>query len=89
MNFVPDGTILCGFYYCKECEMKFLDTKIIPKMICPYCGQDVDMEIGPDETLPDNLESAELVEVIEGEDEVIKMDTLLNCAFSNEDDSWI
>lgn len=89
MNFVPDGTILCGFYSCKECDMRFLNTRIVPKMQCPYCGEDFDMEIGPDDVVPDNLESAELVEVIEGEDEVIKMDTLLNCAFSSDDDSWL
>lgn len=89
MNFVPDGTMLCGFYECKECDMRFLDLKIIPKMLCPYCGKAVDMEIGPDETLPENIESAVLLEVVEGEENVMQMDTLLNCAFRSDDDSWI
>ena len=89
MNFVPDGTFMCGFYECKECDMRFLDTKIVPKMMCPYCGKEVDMEIGPDDELPQNMESAVLLDVIEGEEDVQRMDTLLNCAFSSDDDSWI
>lgn len=89
MNFVPDGTIMCGFYQCSECDMRFLDVKIAPRMVCPYCGEDFDMEIGPDDQVPDNLESAELVDVIEGEEDVIRMDTLLNCAFGDDTDSWL
>ena len=38
--------------------MRFLDVKVVPSMVCPYCGDDFDMEIGPDETVPDNLEAA-------------------------------
>lgn len=90
MNFVPDGTIMCGFYECKACDMRFLDTKIVPRMICPYCGDDnIDMEIGPDEEMPQVLEDAQLLEVIEGEENVIRMDTLLNTAFNDDTDAWL
>ncbi|MCQ2531419.1 MAG: hypothetical protein MJ093_01775 [Saccharofermentans sp.] len=89
MNFVPDGTIMCGFYECKECDMRYLDTKIVPRMMCPYCGKEVDMEIGPDDEMPTNMETAVLLDVIEGEEDVARMDVLLNTAFDNSDDSWI
>ena len=47
MYFVPDGTKLCGFYECedKECRMRFLDVRIAPTLVCPYCGEEVDMEV--------------------------------------------
>ena len=89
MNFVPDGTIMCGFYSCKSCDMRFLDTRIAPRMICPYCGEEPDMEIGPDDEMPTNTETAELLEVIEGEENVARMDILLNTAFSDDTDAWL
>lgn len=32
------------------------------------------MEIGPDETMPDTTETATLLQVVEGEEEAIRMD---------------
>ena len=89
MNFVPDHTMICGLYTCTDCGMRFLDVKVVPSMVCPYCGDAFDMEIGPDETVPDNLEAAKLDEVIEGEEEISKVDQLLNVAFECDDESWI
>lgn len=89
MNFVPDGTQFCGFYECKACDMRFLDLRIAPKMMCPYCGEEPDMEIGPDDEMPTNTETAELIEVIEGEENVERMDILLNTAFTDDTDAWL
>ena len=52
MYYVPDGTEVCGFYECEECGNRFLSLKIGPKLVCPYCGEEPDMEIGPDEEMP-------------------------------------
>lgn len=43
---------------------------------CPYCEQDADMEIGPDESMEELTDTAELQEIVEGEN-VEKMDRLL------------
>ena len=91
MYFVPDGTKLCGFYECEndECCMRFLSTKIVPRMMCPYCGEEVDMEIGPDEEMPQNTETAKLLQVVEGKEEVEMMDRLLSVAFDSDDENWL
>lgn len=89
MYYVPDGTQFCGFYECKDCGERFLDVKIVPKMICPYCGEEPDMEIGPDEEMPQVVEAAELLQVVEGEEEVEKMDTLLSLAITGGDYEWL
>ena len=47
MFYVPDDTKVCGFYQCKECGERFLDVKIAPFMVCPYCEEEEDMELGP------------------------------------------
>ena len=41
MYFVPDGTKLCGFYECVDCNMRFLDVRIAPTIVCPYCGEEM------------------------------------------------
>lgn len=89
MYYVPDGTQFCGFYECKDCGERFLDVKIVPKMICPYCGEEPDMEIGPDEEMPQVVEAAELLQVVEGEEEVEKMDMLLSLAITGGDYEWL
>lgn len=88
MYYVPDGTTQCGFYECKECGNRFLDLRIGPSIVCPYCGEEADMEIGPDEDMPASVETAKLLEVVCGED-VEKMDTLLSLAITGGDYSWI
>lgn len=89
MYYVPDGTSQCGFYECEECGNRFLDIKIGPAIICPYCGVEADMEIGPDEEMPQNTETAKLISMISGVDEVEKMDTLLSLAITGGDYTWI
>lgn len=88
MYFVPDGTKRCGFYECEDCGSRFLSLQIGPRIICPYCGEAPDMEVGPDEEMPEIHEAAVLKEVIEGEN-VEKMDTLLSLALTGGDYSWI
>ena len=66
MYYVPDGTEMCGFYECEECANRFYSLKIGPKLVCPYCGEEPDMEIGPDEEMPVAKETAKLLEVVEG-----------------------
>lgn len=75
MFYVPDGTERCGYYECEDCGSRFLDRRIAPTLVCPYCGKEVDMEIGPDEEMPVVKESAKLIEMLTGED-VEKYDTL-------------
>lgn len=90
MYFVPDGTKLCGFYECvnPECNMRFLDVRIAPTIICPYCGEEVDMEVGPDEEMPVAVETAKLLDVIR-DDDVERMDSLLSLAITGGDFDWI
>lgn len=90
MYFVPDGTQLCGYYECKNegCNMRFLSLQIAPRIVCPYCGEEVDMEIGPDDEMPQAVEDAVLVKVVEG-DEVELMDGLLSLALTGGDFDWI
>ncbi len=88
MYFVPDGTEVCGFYECEECGMRYLALRIAPTMVCPYCGEEVDMELGPDDVMPENAEMAKLLQVVEGED-VEKMDALLSLALTGGDCDWI
>lgn len=88
MYYVPDGTERCGYYECEDCHTRFLDLQIVPTMVCPYCGEEIDMEIGPDDEITEPKESAKLIQMVEGED-VEKMDTLLSLAITGGDYSWI
>lgn len=89
MYFVPDGTTVCGFYECEDCGQRFLDLRVFPMIVCPYCGEESDMEIGPDEELKEEHAAAKLLSVIEGEEEVEKMDGLLSLAFTGGNYEWI
>lgn len=88
MYYVPDGTEICGFYECSECGQRFLSLQMGPTMVCPYCGEAVDMEIGPDEEMPVVKETAKLLEIVEGEN-VEKMDVLLSLAVTGGNYEWI
>lgn len=88
MFYVPDGTEKCGFYECTECGNRFLDITIAPAIVCPYCGEEQDMEIGPNDETPAVSESARLIQVLEGED-VEKYDALLSLAITGGDEEWI
>jgi hypothetical protein len=89
MYYVPDGTEQCGYYECTECRSRFLDLRIAPSLVCPYCGKEPDMEIGPNDEIPTVNESAKLISMIRGLEEVEKMDTLLSLAVTGGDYSWI
>lgn len=88
MYFVPDGTEQCGYYECEDCGTRFLDSKIGPSMVCPYCGEQPDMEIGPDEEMPQIVEHAKLIKMLQGE-EVEQFDSLLSLAITGGDYNWI
>ncbi|MEE1251100.1 MAG: hypothetical protein UHU19_17990 [Lachnospiraceae bacterium] len=89
MYYVPDGTELCGYYECEECGNRFLSLQVGPRLICPYCGESPEMEIGPDEEMPTVVETAKLIQVVRGVNEVEKIDTLLSLAITGGDYSWI
>ena len=89
MFYVPDGTTRAGYYECRECGDRFLSLQIAPTIVCPSCGTEPDMELGPDDEMPTDYETAKLISVIEGEDEVAKMDTLLSLAVTGGDYEWI
>ena len=59
------------------------------KIECPDCAADWDMEIGPDEEMQPAEATAERIRIIEGEEEVEKMDMLLSLAITGGDYSWI
>ena len=51
-------------------------------------AEELDMEIGPDDEMPEVKESAKLLQMIQGED-VEKYDALLSLAITGGDYSWI
>lgn len=87
--FGVEGMNRCGFYECESCSIRFLDARIVPRMICPYCGEHPDMEIGPDEEMPVAQEDAKLLQVVEGEEEVERFDQLLSLALTGGGYEWI
>ena len=68
MYFVPDGTKECGYYECKKCGYRFLSLQTMKKIACPDCESEIDYEIGPDESMENVIDTAELLEKIEGEE---------------------
>ena len=54
-----------------------------------YCGEEPNMEIGPDEEMPEVVEKSKTLQVIEGTEEVEKMDGLLSLAMTGGDYEWI
>ncbi len=89
MFYVPDGTELCGFYECSDCSNRFLSLTVGPAIVCPYCGEEPDMELGPDDEVPTVVEHAKLIQVVRGREEVEKMDALLSLAITGGDFDWI
>lgn len=89
MYYVPDNTTRCGLYDCPECGNRFLDVKIAPKIPCIYCSEEPDMELGPDDEMPNAGGEAILLDVIESAEEVEKTDALLSLAMTGGDYSWI
>ena len=71
MYYVPDGTKTCGYYECKKCGNRFLSLQTMEKIPCPDCEAEVDYEIGPGESLEDVLDTAVLLQKIEGEEEIL------------------
>lgn len=88
MYYVPDDTKKCGYYECTACGEKFLSLQTMESIDCPYCAEDVDLEIGPDEDMSELKDTAKLISVLEGED-VEKMDMLLSLAITGGNFDWI
>lgn len=89
MYYVPDGTTKCGYYECEDCGERFLSLHTEPSIICPGCGEELDWEIGLDEEMPTVRETAKLIQIVEGAEEVEKMDMLLSLAITGGDYEWI
>ena len=89
MYYVPDGTTKCGYYECEDCGERFLSLHTEPSIICPGCGEDLDWEIGLDEEMTTARETAKLIQIVEGAEEVEKMDMLLSLAITGGDYEWI
>ena len=60
MYFVPNGTKECGYYECKKCGYRFLSLQTMKKIACPDCESEIDYEIGPDESMENVIDTAEL-----------------------------
>ena len=88
MYYVPDVTKECRFYECDVCGVRFLSIKMVPQIVCPCCGENPNMEVGPDEETPIIKESTRMLQVLEGED-VEKYDALLSLAVTGGDYNWI
>ena len=89
MLFGPDVIIRRGYYTWEKCGSRFQDIKVGPSLVCPYCGEEPDMEIGPDGEMPVISEDAKLVKMLEGEEEIEKYDQLLSLALTGGDYNWI
>ena len=81
MYYVPDGTKTCGYYECKKCGNRFLSLQTMEKIPCPACEAEVDYEIGPGESLEDVLDTAVLLQRIEGEGSGKDGCTLKSCDY--------
>ena len=89
MYYVPEGTKTCSYYECKKCGNRFLSMQTMSRIPCPDCAAEIDYEIGPDETMEDVVDAAVLLEKIEGEEEVARMDALLSLAVTGGNFDWI
>lgn len=90
MHFVPKGTTRCGLYECQQnkCWSRFLDVRVRDALPCPFCGRVIDMEIGPDEELPEVGLTAKLIRVLEDEKDIAGWDRMLGGSI-DDDESWI
>ena len=89
LYYVSDDTERAGLYDCAACGNRFLHERIVPAMLCPYCGEEPDMEIGPDDEMPEMGSMAVLQQVIEGKEDVERYDALLSLAITGGEEDWI
>ena len=80
--------ILVNKIRCKKCGDGFLSLQTMERIPCPACEGELDLEIGPDESMEEMMDTAELVSVLEGED-VEKMDILLSLAITGGNYEWL
>lgn len=72
-----------------DCANRFLSLQVGPSLVCSFCGKEPAMEIGPDEEMPVVKETAKLLQVVRGKEEVERMDTLLSLAVTGGDYNWM
>ena len=84
-----DNVLCTGWHRDVWILNRFLALQTGPQLVCPYCGEEPDMEVGPDEEMPVAAESAKLIQVVKGAEEVERMDTLLSLAVTGGDYAWI
>lgn len=89
MYYIPDGTKRCGYYQCEKCGLRFLSLKTDDTEECLDCSEEFDPEIGPDEEQASIERTAKLIQVLEDEEEIQKMDMLLSLAITGGDYNWI
>lgn len=89
MYYVPDNTEKCGYYECTKCGTRFLSLSVDEMEECPDCAAEWDSEIGPDEVMEAEEKTAKLMRIVEGAEEVEKMDALLSLAITGGDYNWI
>ena len=70
--------VLTDFYQFRLVQVWFVHT-----------GKEPDMEIGPDEEMPAVKETAKLLQVVRGEEDVERMDALLSLAVTGGDYNWM
>ena len=88
MYYVPDGTTKCGFYECKGCRSRVRSLQTMKKYPCGCWEVGAGMACGPDEGMGELTDTAELQEIVEGEN-VEKMDRLLSLAITGGDYEWL
>lgn len=89
MYYIPDGTKKCGYYQCEKCGLRFLSLNTEDAEECLDCREEFDPEIGPDEVMASDEKTAKLIQILEDEEEIQKMDMLLSLAITGGDYSWI
>lgn len=88
MYFVSENCEKAGFYECRECGYRFLSELTDQRIECPNCANDIDYEIGPDESIDDYINTAVLLEIIEGNENIQRYDSLLSSTFV-DNEAWI
>jgi hypothetical protein len=73
----------------RKCGTRFLSLSVDEMEECPDCAAEWDPEIGPDEVMEAEEKTAKLMRIVEGAEEVEKMDALLSLAITGGDYNWI
>ena len=89
MYYVPDGTEMCGFYECEECASRFLSLKIGPKLCARIVEKNRIWRSDRMKKCRWQKRRQNWLEVVEGAENVERMDALLSLAVTGGDYEWI